>query len=162
MTAQNKHIILHSSVCAGKSDGVFTGSRSHGACWLRRSIRSRERRRLSVRWRSWGGSATARSAARGRPCPGCSLQKGELCFSSLTFAQVTDSSNVKPSEYSKHGCRLTSLHFDHLTHKTKMLVCNGQRQKPRLNVWPLSPQEARANIFTDTRSWKRFGKTIIM
>lgn len=63
-------------VCAGKSNAGFAGGQSHAACWLRRSIRSRGRRKLAVRSRNWGSNVTVQNSAHGKWCPSFSLPKG--------------------------------------------------------------------------------------
>lgn len=62
--------------CEEESSGAFIGSQSRGACWRRRSIRGRGRRRLGERSTSCGSSVTAPSSAPGGRCPDCSHPKG--------------------------------------------------------------------------------------
>lgn len=68
--------MLFSCWCLGKLDVFFTGSQSHAACWLRRSIGSKEKKKPGVHWRNWGDIATVQNLAHGGWCPGFSLHKG--------------------------------------------------------------------------------------
>lgn len=74
---------MHRLAFAGKWCGAFTGSRYRVACWLRRSIRRRERRKHAAPWRSWGNTAAVQSSAPGGQCPGSSPQKGGVTFKML-------------------------------------------------------------------------------
>lgn len=74
------------SFCIVEKFGVFIRSQSLGACWLRRSIRSRQRKKPAVDWRSWENTAAVQSSTPGGQCPGFSPHKGSYLMFLFAFS----------------------------------------------------------------------------
>ena len=140
---------------AGESGGIFTGGLSRTACWLKRSIKSRERKRLDGLWMSCVNTVTAQSSARGRPCQGFSpLKGGQFCF------QIYNSHVLKVLSLTDHVfsaqspclCARAQLHSDESScskwgHKSFMVPLWRLQRNKNIHAWLYIPGLTQRFVF---------------